>query len=80
MFLLIESGYQVQVLRQLAPNESLDVAHHAERYGQTVGVDVDTESPCEVGLGADVDVTIRYTKSTRDIKVFNSRGFYFKPE
>ena len=62
MFLLIERGGELDVCRPLAPNEPLDVVHHAARYGQAIGYAIDTDNPGPTGLGADVDVTIQPTK------------------
>jgi len=77
MFLLIESGGMVEVLRPLAPNEPLDCAHHAARYGRAIGYSIDTDNPCPAGLGADIDVTIQPTKQVGACHVWQSRGFYF---
>lgn len=77
MFLLIESGGQVEVLRPLAPRETLDCAHHAARYGRAIGYDIDTDKPCPAGLGADIEVTIQPTKKPGACHVWQSRGFYF---
>jgi hypothetical protein len=77
MFLIIESGRQVEVCRRLAPNELLDCAHHAARYGRAIGYPIDTDSPGPTGLGADVDVTIQPTKKPGAAHVWNSAGFYF---
>lgn len=76
MFLIIESGGEVQVCRRLAPRELLDCAHHAQRYGQTIGYDFDTDNPTRTGLGADIDVTIQPTKKPGAVHVWNSAGFY----
>jgi hypothetical protein len=78
MYLIIESGHQVEVCRRLAPTELLDCVHHAERYAQAIGYDLDTESPQHTGIGADVDVTIQRTKKPGAAVVWNSAGFYFK--
>ena len=77
MFLLIESGGQVEVLRPLVPNETLDCAHHAARYGRAIGYQIDTDNPCPAGLGADIEVTIQPTKKPGACHVWQSRGFYF---
>lgn len=77
MFLIIESGNRVEVCRRLSPTESLDCAHHAERYGDAIGYAVDTSQEYPTGLGADVDVTIQPTKKVGAAHVWNSKGFYF---
>lgn len=77
MFLLIESGGMVEVLRPLAPNEPLDCAHHAARYGRAIGYSIDTDNPCPTGLGADIEVTIQPTKKPGAVHVWQSKGFYF---
>ena len=51
MFLLIESGYEVQVCRRLSPTETLDI-----------------------------DITIQRTKKPGSPVVWNSAGYWFKPE
>lgn len=80
MHLIIESGGTVEVCRKLAPTESIDCAHHAERYGRAIGYDIETETPGPAGLGADVDVTIQRTKKPGAAVVWSSAGFYFKGE
>lgn len=80
MFLLIESGGLLDVCRPLAPNETLDCAHHAAAYGRAMGYPVDTDNPCPTGLGADFDVTIQRTKKPGAAVVWNSAGFYFSGE
>jgi hypothetical protein len=77
MFLIIESGGQVQVCRQLSPTESLDCAHHAEKYADAIGYPLDIEHPTHTGIGADVDVTIQPTKKPGAAHVWNSRGYCF---
>jgi len=77
MYLLIESGGRVEVSRPLAPNESLDCAHHAARYALAIGYELDTDNPGPTGLGADVDVTIQPTKAPGAVRVWNSAGFDF---
>lgn len=77
MFLLIESGGRVEVLRPLAPNETLDCAYHAARYGRAIGYAIDTDNPGPTGLGADIDVTIQPTKQVGACHVWQSRGFDF---
>lgn len=77
MFLLIESGGRLEVCRRLSPTETLDCAHHAERYGRAIGYRFDTETPGSTGLGADIDVTIQPTKKPGAAHVWNSAGFYF---
>lgn len=77
MFLLIESAGRVEVSRPLAPNETLDCAHHAARYGRAIGYPIDTDNPGPAGLGADIDVTIQPTKKPGACHVWQSRGFYF---
>ena len=64
MFLLIESGGMVEVLRPLAPNETLDCAYHAARYGRAIGYAIDTDNPGP-------------TKRVGACHVWQSRGFYF---
>jgi hypothetical protein len=78
VFLIIESGYRIEVCRQLSPTELIDCAHHAERYARAIGYPIDTDNPCPTGLGADVDVTIQPTKKPGAVHVWQSRGFYFK--
>ena len=80
MFLIIERDYKVEVCRQLSPTELIDCAHHAERWGHAMGVDVDTDNPCHTVLGADIDVTIQPTKKPGAVHVWQSRGFYLKPD
>ncbi len=77
MFLIIESGHQVEVCRRLSPTEPLDCAHHAKRYGDAIGYEVDTETSMPTGLGADVDVTIQPTKKAGAVHGWNSQGFCF---
>lgn len=77
MFLIIERGYTVEVCRPLAPNESLDCAHHAARYGRMIGYPIDTDNPMPTGLGADIDVTIQPTKKPGAVHVWSSKGFNF---
>lgn len=76
MFLIIESAGRVEVNRKLAPNETLDCAHHAKRYGDAIGCEFDTDSPARTGLGADIDVTIQPTKKPGAVHAWNSAGFY----
>lgn len=80
MFLIIECGHTVEVCRPLAPNESLDCAHHAARYGHAIGYAIDTENPVPVGIGADIDVTIQPTKKPGAVHVWNSAGFCLEAE
>lgn len=76
MYLVIESGGQVEVCRRLSPTELLDCAHHAAQYGRAIGYLVDTGNPGPAGIGADIDVTIQPYKKP-GARVWNSRGFYF---
>lgn len=80
MYLIIESAGRVEVCRQLSPSEPLDLAHHAQRYGQAIGYEFDTDSPQDTGLGADIDVTIQPTKKPGAVRVWNSAGFYMNGE
>jgi hypothetical protein len=77
MFLIIECGHRVEVCRRLSPSEQLDCAHHAQRYGHSIGYGIDTDNPTPAGIGADVDVTIQPTKKPGAVHVWASKGFYF---
>lgn len=77
MFLIIESGHEVQLVRRLSPTEPLCPAHHAARYAMAIGYPIDTDNPCPTGLGADIDVTIQPTKKPGAVHVWNSAGFYY---
>lgn len=80
MYLIIERGGEVDVCRRLSPTESLDPRHHAARYAEAIGYPLDLDGPhTPVGLGADVDVTIRPTKAP-SVRVWDSAGYYLIPE
>lgn len=78
MFLIIESSGIVESIRQLSPTESLDCQHHAKRYADAIGYELDIDNPCPTGLGADIDITIQPSKKPGAAHVWNSKGFYFK--
>lgn len=80
MFLLIESGFEVQVCRHLSPTETLDIDHHAEQYGRAMGYPVDLDSRSPSGIGADIDITIQRTKKPGSPVVWSSAGYWFKTE
>lgn len=77
MYLIIESGYRVEVCRKLSPSECLDTLHHAAAYGRAIGYPIDTDNPGPTGIGADIDVTIQPTKRIGATHVWNSRGYWF---